>query len=1133
MKHRIIRWILSVTAVVCGPVSAALTVDQAEVLYYNTGAAETGCGTASAASFDSPAAALNNPAGLAVTEQLKFSIFSGDILGNYGYVLGTAAIPTSRGILGVSARYWKSPLRSSVQEAFGGGLSWSKTFTDRLNFGLGFKFNEIYYNLGLSKYPQFGIDAGGLYLRRFDMNPLKDVRLQSWSVGASVLNIANPMYDIRGRHVGYPFQIRIGTAIGAEFFNWYKLGANADFLLANFIDPRFQIGLENTFDDRVVVSAGYQFGNELNHVAFGLGYKFGFKTMDGRFTVAFLPLKNRTFSLSAGVDLTFGAVDTQAPKIELELTDGASESVPHFYISPNYDGVRDSVKLNLTIKDNRELEFWKIEVKDAQGTAVRTWTSPDIRTLKGKLTFVKVMTRMFEKEKEVPVPPSIVWDGRNDHGVAVPDGIYSIALTARDKNKNETSAILRTVVVDTVAPRADIKSDLTLFSPDNDGAKDLLSVTQKCEGEDSWSAEFRNDQNVAIRKWSWEGQLPDSKIVWDGRDESGVLAPNGVYLYVLSGHDKAGNSVERRIPNITLSTDKQAASVDASLDLFSPNSDGVLDTVVFRPFLSSESGLDHWEVLILNEDGQPVRSFKGTAKLNKAVEWDGTDENGRIVPDGNYFYRFKSVFANGNHPESFTKALVSDITPPQADLSLTPEEFSPDGDGKDDRLTISQTVSDPSGIRDWSLTLRSEQGQAVKTLNRQGTPSGQIIWDGIKDDGTRVKGGEIYTAVLEAIDNANNRTVTPAKSFKIQTVAPEITMDVKQRIFSPDGDGEADEQTISFSRFDSKTLAGWTLTFLLVDREKKTETPVRSWSGTDLPTEIVWDGVKDDGTLVRGGEIYKVAFTAADVLSNSTTLKAQFAVDSTPPLVEMKLDPMLFSPDGDGANDQLAISFVRKDKKKLADWSLEIRPQFDKGPGSLFKTFKAEQLPADPLIWNGYSDADELVESAQDYQFKFVCRDVLGNVSEQVNVLPVDILVIQTPFGLMIKISTIRFEYNSADLKDERSLKILDKVARILQRYRTYKVQVDGHTDNIGSQAYNLDLSTRRAQTVMNYLVKKGVSMDNLRARGIGLLRPTADNATEEGRAKNRRVEFLLYKSGEWPVEATTTTNAAPAPVAP
>ncbi len=86
----------------------------------------------------------------------------------------------------------------------------------------------------------------------------------------------------------------------------------------------------------------------------------------------------------------------------------------------------------------------------------------------------------------------------------------------------------------------------------------------------------------------------------------------------------------------------------------------------------------------------------------------------------------------------------------------------------------------------------------------------------------------------------------------------------------------------------------------------------------------------------------------------------------------------------------------------------------------------------------------------------------------------------------------------------------LDEVAAALQKSDAERFVVEGHTDSRGSDATNEELSYRRAQTVRDYLVERGVPAEKIRATGYGKSRPVADNATAEGRANNRRVEIII-----------------------
>lgn len=105
-------------------------------------------------------------------------------------------------------------------------------------------------------------------------------------------------------------------------------------------------------------------------------------------------------------------------------------------------------------------------------------------------------------------------------------------------------------------------------------------------------------------------------------------------------------------------------------------------------------------------------------------------------------------------------------------------------------------------------------------------------------------------------------------------------------------------------------------------------------------------------------------------------------------------------------------------------------------------------------------------------------------------------------------INDINFNFSESTIKPE-SYAYLDKLASIIQRMNK-KVEVCGHTDNVGADEFNMNLSKMRAQAVVEYLVKKGVDRDKLTFSYYGETKPLTENDTEEGRAINRRVEFTI-----------------------
>ncbi len=105
------------------------------------------------------------------------------------------------------------------------------------------------------------------------------------------------------------------------------------------------------------------------------------------------------------------------------------------------------------------------------------------------------------------------------------------------------------------------------------------------------------------------------------------------------------------------------------------------------------------------------------------------------------------------------------------------------------------------------------------------------------------------------------------------------------------------------------------------------------------------------------------------------------------------------------------------------------------------------------------------------------------------------------------KLEGVNFEFDSAELT-AGSKATLDAAVAIMKRNADDKIEIAGHTDSMGSVEYNQGLSQRRAQAVADFLIGKGANAANISVKGYGELQPVADNATEAGRAANRRVEL-------------------------
>jgi outer membrane protein OmpA-like peptidoglycan-associated protein len=170
----------------------------------------------------------------------------------------------------------------------------------------------------------------------------------------------------------------------------------------------------------------------------------------------------------------------------------------------------------------------------------------------------------------------------------------------------------------------------------------------------------------------------------------------------------------------------------------------------------------------------------------------------------------------------------------------------------------------------------------------------------------------------------------------------------------------------------------------------------------------------------------------------------------------------------------------------------------------------ADQCPNEPEDYDGFQDNDGCPDPDND---KDGIPDVDDKCPNEFGVPPDGCpkkynLVVVTEKKIELK-QTVYFDFNKATIRPV-SFALLDDVAQAMKDNPKIAVEVQGHTDSVGDDNYNLKLSQKRAESVRAYLIKKGVDAARMTPKGYGENVPIADNRTKEGRDQNRRVEFVI-----------------------
>ncbi len=250
-------------------------------------------------------------------------------------------------------------------------------------------------------------------------------------------------------------------------------------------------------------------------------------------------------------------------------------------------------------------------------------------------------------------------------------------------------------------------------------------------------------------------------------------------------------------------------------------------------------------------------------------------------------------------------------------------------------------------------------------------------------------------------------------------------------------------------------------------------------------------------TRVAEIEEYTITAASAGFLPFTQTYKVPRINRDTTLHVDIYLTPLA---------KQLVLSGEILDKKtsqKVAGSKVEISYKPDRSVHySLTAGDGAYAQNIDGLGWylftasaEGYLNATDSVEVA----------------SEEVTPVVKNVFLTQIEVGLTVRLKNIYFDFDKTTLKSESFVE-LDRVVDFLNRNSSVSIEIAGHTDNKGSDTYNQNLSQGRSQSVVDYLISKGIDPARLEARGYGESKPVETNETEEGRAINRRVEFTVLK---------------------
>jgi len=700
-----------------------------------------------------------------------------------------ALFPTKSGVFGASLRYiggfndeyqfYYFP----ILPTFGGNLFAAKELYPGMSLGVGLNF-------GFGAASTISGDLGF----RYNIGSLGP--LQNFTFGVVLRSLGLSYFPTWLTPIGGVSFDAIRVEGGENQKDPFVLGVAADISFPSLFYPPYinvilKTGIKMTIAEFITLNVSWPGGSGLNIrelsenvTAFpaipsvGLGVNIllpstGERIAGGRLpsdgdlkiNAGFKPLYEGVAAVGGGVSWYAGVADTKPPVIDLKYPETA-------YFSPNNDGKADTLEVPINITDQSYVASWSVEIKDEKGNVVRVIENKEQRF--ESFNMKEFFRRITTSKKQIDIPHAIVWDGLRSTGDLAPDGTYTFTVTSTDElgNKAVTSeyqAVIRNrppeIAINPIPDAQRIFDPKGSIAPGQSSGNRTVTFTPRGSVEDSWESGIYNSAGQKIKTFESQNGAP-RPITWDGKNDSGQIAPDGVYTFRIGATDKAQNSASAELTNVILDSREAGAFITTSVSAIAPAKNQTANMVNFNIRLSLSDGIDSWKLELKDETGSVQRTFAGKSPVPALQGWNGLDESGQIR-EGLYTPELTVNYTRGDVVKASASQVLVDVSGPVLGVATAPEYFSPDNDGENDELFISLTTKDASPIATWTFEIRtpieSGNSQLFRKIEGKGSPSSRIIWDGKSDKGELVQSAMYYPYIFTATDALGNSSTTDGK----------------------------------------------------------------------------------------------------------------------------------------------------------------------------------------------------------------------------------------------------------------------------------------------------------------------------------------------------------------------------------
>lgn len=621
------------------------------------------------------------------------------------------------------------------------------------------------------------------------------------------------------------------------------------------------------------------------------------------------------------------------------------------------------------------------------------------------------------------------------------------------------------------------------------------------------------------------------EIMWDLRGTDGELVPDGEYVVRVWVQDANRNrselDIEKFIVDTVAPTVELAFKDGGDSVWFSPKGERKTTEILVN---GAEEAL--WVLQIVDEQDEPVVTKRLSDSALEEFVWDGCDDNGKFVADGNYAFKVMGEDYAGNKSEPALLAGIRvDNRPTAVTASAGFEGFSPNGDGKRDTLDVKLDCQLNTDFVSWDwriekaemTEIEAEDSEADAAEGPQPTmKSGDIV----KMDGEAETGA---AAEETAVDGASDETVgAPVAVSGGEEPEPSAVIEEEEEEPVEEAAAAGNGETVD----DGGEAASGTPEEVVTAEEEPTAeeagdgtVSVEEFNAPAdpemLPSVITLNGKDENGGVLEDGW-YRFVFSVEYKNGNKEEASLPFLIDTVAPTVELKsvANPFV-KVEPNSAKGEYFITLDAKDEGMLEGWDMEILDDKD----SVLKMFAGEGDPSRLITWNG--EVSDVSEESGVYYIDFTVIDKGGNETVIRRPVVLDILLIERDGKYYLMVPNIifgayQFELDSyGEEQYQKNLESIDRVIDIYKRYPTYNLVLEGHALNIydpqTQAAENLEeekilepLTVNRAGEVQDALIERGFDFEKVIVHTFGGKNPIFSISDENENWKNRRVEFVM-----------------------